>query len=408
MIVYVSDSINSKKNGGSSTSGFEFLQFLRIKYSEVVLITSDLITESELGVEFYNNNLSKIKDIVVIKRELTIFDFSIRSLLRPLYYLFKDFSKIKSVDLSKYYTENSDNILFINSWSPLYKPEIIRNSNNFKTVCIVRGSPESFIFQSFEADKKEAVQNAADFLEQFNKLIYVSKNGLHDWSNILKFKIESFYLPNSINEYEIDKAKQLTPEQAATRVGFDNEFYNIVIVGSVQKRKAQDILLKVVEDFLHIKHNLKFHIVGVVSNTWGGDEIYKEIINSKYADKFIFHGHSDEVVFFMQAADLLIFTSHAEAFPRTVAEYMALGKPILAADVSGVSEMIRDGENGYLYNPSDPDTLIEAFKKIEFSDFEKNRLAKNASETYWNTFSKKIHISKALDMFKQISNEQKK
>ena len=56
MIVYVSDSINSKKNGGSSTSGFEFLQFLRMNYSEVVLITSDLITEAELGVEFYDNN----------------------------------------------------------------------------------------------------------------------------------------------------------------------------------------------------------------------------------------------------------------------------------------------------------------------------------------------------------------
>ncbi len=404
MIIYISDSINSKKNGGSSTSGFEFLQFLRIQYKDVVLITSDYISNEELGSEFYDIKLNKVSAVNVIRRKVPILDYSIRSLIRPIYYFIKDFGKKTKVDLSKYYSKDGENILYINSWSAINSPNTIKNANFFKKVCIVRGSPESFIYQSFETDKNEAVQNAADYLEQFDNLIYVSENGLKDWSKILKNKIESFYLPNSINEYEINKVKQITPGDAASKLGFDKSYYNIVIVGSVQKRKAQDILLKVVKDFLEIKPNLKMHIVGVVSKTWGGDEIYNDIINSEYADKFIFHGHSDEVVMYMQASDLLIFTSHAEAFPRTVAEYMSLGKPILAADVSGVSEMIKDGENGYLYNSLDPNTLIEAFKKIENDESEKNRLARNAHDTYWNVFSKRIHIARAIEVFKKISN----
>lgn len=405
MIIYISDSINSKKNGGSSTSGFEFLQFLRIQYKDVVLITSDYISSEELGTEFYDIKLNKVSAVNVIRRKVPILDYSIRSLIRPIYYFIKDFGKKTKVDLSKYYSKDGENILYINSWSAINSPNTIKNADLFKKVCIVRGSPESFIYQSFETDKNEAVQNAADYLEQFDNLIYVSENGLKDWSKILKNKIESFYLPNSINEYEINKVKLVSVKDAAMKLGFDNTYYNIVIVGSVQKRKAQDILLKVVKEFLVIKPNLKLHIVGVVSKTWGGDEIYNDIINSEYADKFIFHGHSDEVVMYMQAADLLIFTSHAEAFPRTVAEYMALGKPILAADVSGVSEMIKDGENGYLYNSLDPNTLIEAFRKIESDENEKNRLARNAHDTYWNVFSKKIHISRAIEVFKKISNE---
>ena len=106
-----------------------------------------------------------------------------------------------------------------------------------------------------------------------------------------------------------------------------------------------------------------------------------------------------------QAADLLIFTSHAEAFPRTVAEYMALGKPILAADVSGVNEMIKDNENGYLFNSLDPDSLVEAFRKIESSELERIRLSKNASNTYWSKFSKSNHINRALEIFKIINND---
>lgn len=405
MTIYVSDSINSKKNGGSSTSGFEFLQFLRMKYNDVVLISSDVITEKELGTEFYENKLSKIKDIVIIKRKLTIFNFTLRSLIRPIYYLLKDFNKKKSIDLIKYFSEGQENIIYINSWSPLYSPGIIKNSGKFKTVCIVRGSPESFIYQSFEDDKNEAVRNAADYLENFDKLIYVSENGLKDWSKIIKNKIDSYYLPNSINEYETKRVLNYTKNEVASQLGFSLDDYNIIVVGSVQKRKAQNVLLKVVKDFLILKPNLKFHIVGVVSKTWGGDEIYNDIIYSVYADKFVFHGHSDDVVTFMQAADLCIFTSYAEAFPRTVAEYMAIGKPILAANVSGVSEMIEDGKNGYLYNSLEPNTLVDAFNKIESDECVKNRLAKNAFETYWAKFSKRNHISRAMEVFSKINNE---
>lgn len=405
MIIYVTDSINSKKNGGSSTSGFDFLQFLRIKYKDVVLVTSDTITKDQLDNEFYENKLNNVSEVVTIKRKLTIFNFTLRSVLRPLYYLYKDIKKKKSIDLDKYYTSNGKNILFINSWSPLYNPEIIKNDSKYIKVCIVRGSPESFIFQSFENDKKVAVRNAAKYLENFDKLIYVSENGLNDWSKILQHKIESFYLPNSINEFDINKALKVTKLEILNTLGFNNLDYNIVVVGSVQKRKAQDILLKVVKEFIKINQKIKFHIVGVISNTWGGDEIYNNIVNSEYAERFIFHGHSDEVAMYIQAADLCIFTSHAEAFPRTVAEYMALGKPILAADVSGVNEMIIDGENGYLYNSLDHTTLIDAFRKMETNSSEKKRLAKNAYITYWTKFSKKIHINRALEVFTKISNE---
>jgi glycosyltransferase involved in cell wall biosynthesis len=405
MIIYISDSINSKKNGGSSTSGFEFLQFLRIHYKEVVLITSDYISNQELGTDFYDMKLNKVSAVNVIRRKVPILDYSLRSLIRPIYYLLKDFGKKTTVDLRKYYSEGGENILYINSWSAINSSNTIKNASLFKKVCIVRGSPESFIYQSFEDDKNEAVRNAANYLENFVKLIYVSENGMKDWSKIIKKKIDSYYLPNSINEYEIKRVSNYTKNEVVNKLGFSLDDYNIIVVGSVQKRKAQNVLLKVVKDFLILKPNLKFHIVGVVSKTWGGDEIYNDIINSEYADKFVFHGHSDDVITFMHAADLCIFTSHAEAFPRTVAEYMAIGKPILAANVSGVSEMIEDGKNGYLYNSLEPDTLVDAFYKIESDECLKNRLAKNAFETYWAKFSKRIHISRAMEVFNKINNE---
>lgn len=404
MIIYVSDSSNSKKNGGSSLSGFEFLQLLRIHYEQVVFITSDSFGSDFNGTSFYGSKLNPIHTVKVVRRKIGFLDCSLRSFLRPFYYFLKDFRKMSNIDLDEFYTEGGLNILYINSWSAIYTLDSLKNSNNFLKVCVVRGSVESFIHQSFEVNKERVIQDAANYLEGFNKLIFVSSNGLQDWSNILKKRIESFYLPNSINEIEVNRVSLIRPEVASDMVGFMKDDFNVVIVGSVQKRKAQNILLDVIKEFLEIKPNLKFHIVGVISKTWGGDSIFNDIKKSKYSQKFIFYGHSDEALLYMQAADLLIFTSYAEAFPRTVAEYMSLGKLILASNVSGVNEMIKDGVNGYLFDPTNSLSLVEAFRRSQNDEQENIKLAENAFSTYWNCFSKKCHVSRALEVFRSIDS----
>ena len=99
----------------------------------------------------------------------------------------------------------------------------------------------------------------------------------------------------------------------------------------------------------------------------------------------------------------MLFTSRAEAFPRTVAEYMVMEKPIVAANVSGVNEMISNDVNGLLYNPFKPDELTSSIFKI-YNSKEKQRLFSiNAREKYYSTFSKKIQIENARRIFKKIN-----
>lgn len=404
MIIYVSGSVGSKKNGGSSTSGFEFLQFLRIKYKNVILITTDDIDLDSLSFDkFYGHQLNRVKQVIKLKKPNKLLDFSVRSFLRIIYYFISDFFSKRKVDLTEFFESDSvENIIYVNSWDGLFDPSILLNSTKFKTVCIVRGSPESFIWQSHDSDKTKAIRDAASFLELFDKLIFVSDNGRKDWGKVLSKNIESYYLPNSINETEIDKVKEMSESDVKSRLKLDKTDYNVIVVGSVQKRKAQDILLEIAPEVIKAIPNIKFHIVGIISNTWGGDIIHKNIIASEYKDYFVFHGHSDEALLFMYAGDLMLFTSHAEAFPRTVAEYMAIGKPILAANVSGVGEMIIHDFNGYLYDPLKPLELANLMKKLVYDKEKQKVFAKNALDSYNNRFSKQIHIKKALEVFENI------
>ncbi len=403
MVIYISENINSKKNGGSSLSGYEFLKILLIKYKNVVVITHNNFDSDDENL-FYGNKTNKIMKVITVKRKYEIKPFTIKKILKKIFYSITELTKSKSINLENYLSDNAEeNLLFVNSWSGIYQGGNIIGTEKFKKICIVRGSPESFVWQSFENDKDKVVRNAALYLEQFNNLIFVSSNGLIAWDKLFSKPISSFYLPNSINEFEVKKISEISVTEAKAKLGMREEDINIIVVGSIQKRKAQDILLNVIQELVKVFPNIKFHLVGNISDTWGGDKIYRDIVSSEYKKYFIFHGHSNEQLLFMKAGDVLLFTSRAEAFPRTVAEYMATGKPIVAADVSGVNEMIQHKQNGLLYDPFEPKQLLNCLIKL-INDNELQRfLAKNAKEIYYLKFNKEKHIIRALEIFEKIN-----
>ena len=88
MIIYISENLNNKKNGGSSTSGFEFLQFLRIKYKNVVVVTVDQLNFSNEQDTFYGYEVNKIKKVVVLKRSYPVKPFTIKKIAKKYIILY--------------------------------------------------------------------------------------------------------------------------------------------------------------------------------------------------------------------------------------------------------------------------------------------------------------------------------
>jgi glycosyltransferase involved in cell wall biosynthesis len=73
-----------------------------------------------------------------------------------------------------------------------------------------------------------------------------------------------------------------------------------------------------------------------------------------------FLGFRGDVPRLLAAADVLVISSLREGLPNVALEAMAARRPIVATAVSGIPELVRDGETGLLVPPAAPDALASA------------------------------------------------
>lgn len=81
-------------------------------------------------------------------------------------------------------------------------------------------------------------------------------------------------------------------------------------------------------------------------------------------DEVFLVGSRTDIASVMQSFDVLVHPSLAESFGMIFIEAFALGKPILTTKVGVAPEIIVDGENGFLMEDGEPDSIADGITKI--------------------------------------------
>lgn len=77
-----------------------------------------------------------------------------------------------------------------------------------------------------------------------------------------------------------------------------------------------------------------------------------------------FLGYRDDIPALLAQSDIGALTSLKEGIPRAVLEAMAVGLPVVATNVTGTREVVRNGETGFLVSPHDPRPLAAALERL--------------------------------------------
>jgi len=98
--------------------------------------------------------------------------------------------------------------------------------------------------------------------------------------------------------------------------------------------------------------------------------------------KVILTGEQKNVEEYFLRSKIFAFTSSIEGFPNVVGEALSAGLPVIAYDcIAGPSEMITDGENGYLVPVFDDIRFQEKLNKLMLDDALVKNMAKKAKES---------------------------
>ena len=81
------------------------------------------------------------------------------------------------------------------------------------------------------------------------------------------------------------------------------------------------------------------------------------------------------------ASTALIVSSRSEGLPRIVLESFCRGRPVIAARVGGTVDLVRDGENGVLVEPEDPEALADAIVDVLLEPGWAERLSEGAAQS---------------------------
>jgi glycosyltransferase involved in cell wall biosynthesis len=67
---------------------------------------------------------------------------------------------------------------------------------------------------------------------------------------------------------------------------------------------------------------------------------------------------------YFQQAHVFVFPTLEDIWGMVVLEAMAFGKPILCSQWAGAIELVRDGENGYIFDPDQPQELANLMTRF--------------------------------------------
>jgi glycosyltransferase involved in cell wall biosynthesis len=156
------------------------------------------------------------------------------------------------------------------------------------------------------------------------------------------------------------------------------------VVSHLQPRKGLDVLLDALPGVLARHSDARLAIVGD-GPALKSLRSHAETLKVGHAVHFL--GSRADPRPSMRAMSLFVLPSLAEAFPYVVLEAMSVGTPVVASDVGGVGEAVRDGHEGRLVAAGDSGALAAAINDL-LSDGEKSsRYGENAAARVRESFT---------------------
>ena len=169
--------------------------------------------------------------------------------------------------------------------------------------------------------------------------------------------------------------------------------YDVLFVGRISEQKNLSSLLHALKNC-----NLKSLIIG--------SGVLKEKLIQEYGTKknvkWMDPVSNHKIPHYMNQSKLFILPSYYEGHPKILIEAMSCGMIVLASNVDGNNQIVRDNINGFLCEPNHRSIEEKINDILKMDDAKLNQIRTSARDHILNQFSIEKVVKMELDLYQNI------
>jgi glycosyltransferase involved in cell wall biosynthesis len=229
-------------------------------------------------------------------------------------------------------------------------------------------------------------------------LIYVSQNQRKLWEDRGFSPPRSVVIRNGVDLRRFSTHSVIEwRDRTRSQLGFAPDDYVIGMCAQFRPEKNHCQLIDAVRVLRNRGYPVKALLVGS-GPTQAAVAQHAKV--SGLLEHVVFAGHQQDVRPYTSAFDVGVLCSLYEAAPLAVLEMMAMGLPVVVSNVGGAAEIVRDGENGFLFPVGDTMSLVSAIEMTR-DPLEREALGRAATKFIAAHFS----VDRMLESYRAFLSE---
>lgn len=219
------------------------------------------------------------------------------------------------------------------------------------------------------------------------------KENLVRFYGIQEDSIEVIY--NAIKPFDDNLFREISTIKQYKEDGY----FLVGNIGRLSKQKGMDCFIKAIPRILRENNKVKFFIIG----TGEEEENLRNFINELELKNDVFLlGYRNDIQNTMKNLDLIVLSSLWEGLPLIPIEAFSVKRTIVATDVGGTKEVVKNGVNGVVVKKNNDYELAIGILDIVNNKEKREVLENNAYTTYNDKFSYDEFKRKYIKYYKDI------
>ncbi len=295
------------------------------------------------------------------------------------------------LDIKKVLTETSPDIIH----SHRYKENLIaclasKTGKGVQLIATQHGMPEVY---GGKNNLKHRLVSKLNFLmlsKCFNHTVAVSKDIQMTFVSHYGFSEDKVKMIH--NGVEVPQALSAKHGNGLFVIGSSGRFFPV---------KDYPLMVEIAHKISKKTDNIRFELAGD-----GPERAKIQSLIKRYGleNNFILRGFVENMAPFYQGLDLYLNTSLHEGIPMGVLEAMAHGLPVVAPNVGGLSEIVKDGKDGYLVKGRNPEEFTEKCLRIYENTGFRQQMKVAAKDKVLKEFSIEQMAQKYFELYLDAAN----